>query len=160
MQGHPFTPFTIWKGCFSFQEADAYIITAGGFYHSNIYAEGYLLIVRPEHDPALLYLEPAHFPKDVGFELPGLLKAQFEFGRDKLAKWFLDQIGYQGYAYLRQIEWESISDPEDLVGLLKADKRILGKFEEILKDSNCVELEQFIGKVCDLAAVETVIGGI
>jgi hypothetical protein len=148
--------FTIWKSRDALKEGVLYIIVAGGFYNRNIYAEGHVLVIRPGQEPVLFHLEPTHFPKDVGFELASLLKAQFEFGRDQLAKWLSDQTGYQAYAQIRQIHWEPMNDIEHLALLLRSDKKVLEKFDEILADSNCIELEKFLGKARIWAGISTI----
>jgi hypothetical protein len=149
--------FIIYKSNFLLREGTPYIIAAGGFYNRNIYGEGHVLILSPYHEPALFNLEPTHFPKDVGFELSNILKAQFEFGKEKLTRWLFGQIGDKAYAEVRRLEWEVIDDIEHLAVLLRSDRRVFEKFGDIVKTSNCAALERFVEKAQSWADIETAI---
>jgi hypothetical protein len=144
--------FIIYKSSATLQGAIPYIIVAGGFYNRSIYGEGYALIVRPGLEPILTHLEPAHYPEEVALELSSILKVQFESAKDKLTRWLIEQTAGQA-ADVRQLLWEQIQESKDLA-ILMSDKRVLAKFDYILKATNCSELEEFVSKARDMQELQ------
>ena len=143
--------FMILKAATPLQQTTPYIIVAGGFYNHSIYGEGHLLVVAPGRQPDLFHIEPTHFPKDVGFELHSILRAQFEFSKEKLARWLLAQIGARAFVQVRQMQWEEVRDISDIVLLLNSNKKMSEIFDDIVQATNCSELAEFVSQARELA---------
>jgi hypothetical protein len=141
--------FIVYKSSAPIRETMPYIIVSCGFYNRSIYAEGYLLVILDGLKPLLFSLEPTHFPQESGLEFAGILKTQFEAAKDRLAQWLIGHTGGRAWLEVQQLSWEEIGNSQSLVPLL-ADKKVAEKFDEILKATNCTELEKFVSKARDL----------
>ena len=144
--------FIVWKSTTELMGTKPCIVVAGGSYGGHIRGEGYLLIVRPGLEPIFSHLELVHLLQDAEAEIAGILTVQFYSAKDKLTRWLIEQTTGQA-ADVRQLSWEKIQDTQELATLM-SDKRVLSKFDYILKATNCRELELFVSKARDLQELQ------